>query len=215
MKTLKITIITAFILISNSLFLKADEKYFAAVKKGKEMIETGKTPEDYVAAANYFERIASVEKTQWIPLYYQAYSNFVAGILSKEANVKDKYFDTAITITNQAIILKPTESELFTLQGYIQFMKIYVDPMSRMQTGMKDAMTNLGKAKAMNPANPRPHFIDAQNTFYTPANFGGGAAIAKPKLEKADELFAAFKPADDLAPTWGADKCKELLKQCK
>jgi hypothetical protein len=71
----------------------------------------------------------------------------------------------------------------------------------------------VAQAKALNPANPRPYLVEANNVYYTPSMFGGGAEAAKPLYEEAKAKYAAFKPANALVPSWGERQLLGRLKQ--
>jgi hypothetical protein len=93
--------------------------------------------------------------------------------------------------------------------------RIGVDPMSRgMKFGM-EASKLLTQAKEKNPANPRIYLLMGQNKFYTPEAFGGGKKAAAEYFTLAVEKFAAFKPVDELSPTWGLESAQKMLEQCK
>ncbi len=128
---------------------------------------------------------------------------------------KDEVLDKATALIAKAEAIAPKESEIFAMKGYLKFMQIYVKPMVRMAGGMSAAMADLEKAKALNPANPRPYFIIAQNTYYTPKFFGGGKESAKPKFEETAMKFENFKPKNDLLPIWGKERNAKLLAACK
>ena len=214
MKT-KITTTIAIALIFITTLLKAqDEKYIGAMKTGMQLFSTAKSGADFTAASNHFERVGGIAKTEWLPFYYAAYTQMINGTTLQDAAQKDLVYDKALELIGKAEILKPAESEIAALKGYITFMKIYVDPMTRMQSGMGQAMASLEKAKALNPNNPRPYFIIAQNQFYTPEAYGGGKKVAKSGLEMASAKFETFK-ADGFAPSWGKDQNQALLEQCK
>jgi hypothetical protein len=55
--------------------------------------------------------------------------------------------------------------------------------------------------------------VQANNLYYTPKMFGGGADVAKPVYEDAKARFAAFKPSGPLAPNWGERQLLGRLKQ--
>ena len=71
----------------------------------------------------------------------------------------------------------------------------------------------VAKAQQLNPANPRACLVEANNVYYTPKMFGGGADKAKPLYEQAQAKFAAFVPAGPLAPNWGLRQLQGRLKQ--
>lgn len=213
MKTLTGTLFIALILLSPQLFAQS-ANYQTAMKKGLDLLSAAKTSENFIAAANHFERIANAESKQWLPVYYSAFSHLTAGLLSPDNSLKDQYFDKALSQVEMAQTMSADNSEIFTLLGYCQFMKMSVDPQSRFSL-IAEARASLEKAKQLNPENPRPYFVQGQNTFYTPEAFGGGKAMAKASLEQAVEKYEKYKPVMELAPGWGAERAKMLLAQCK
>lgn len=196
----------------NSFAQTNDDKFKTGMKKGLEMLDASKSPDDFLKTSNYFERIAQAESKQWLPPYYAAYGNLLAGLTSRDKAIQDQYYDKALVQIDQANNLSAENSEIYALKGYIQFMKMSVDPQARLSF-MASSSASLGKAKALNPENPRIYLINGQNTFYTPEAFGGGKLKAKPILENAVAKFAIFKPATELDPIWGSDRAKALLAQ--
>jgi hypothetical protein len=210
-----INIIGLFLLLTSmSSFAQTNnEKFQQAILKGREQLKNAHSPEDFIKTANYFERVAQVENKEWLAPYYAAYSNLVVGLTSADNNLKDQYWDKALTEVDQAEALSKNNSEIYALRGYIQYMKLSVDPPSRLSF-MSASATSLATAKSLNPENPRIYLIMGQNTFYTPPAFGGGKEKAKPILEAAAAKFAIFKPANDIEPNWGVERTSELLAQC-
>jgi hypothetical protein len=192
----------------------SNEKFQQAVLKGTEQLKDAHGPEDFIKSANYFERVSQVENKEWLAPYYAAYSNLLAGLTSSDNALKDQYWDKALTEVDQAEALSKSNSEIYALRGYIQYMKLSVDPRARLSF-MSASAASLATAKSLNPDNPRIYLIMGQNTFYTPEAFGGGKEKAKPILEAAAAKFAIFKPANAIEPTWGLDRTSELLAQCK
>jgi hypothetical protein len=211
-----INIIGLFLLLFslNSFAQSSNEKFQQAVLKGTDLLKNAKGPEDFIKSANYFERVAQVENKEWLAPYYAAYSNLMTGLMSSDNAAKDQYWDKALTEVDQAEALSKDNSEIFALRGYIQYMKMSVDPRNRMSF-MSDSAESLAKAKTLNPENPRIYLIMGQDTFYTPEAFGGGKEKAKPILEAAVAKFAIFKPANAIEPNWGSERTNDLLAQCK
>jgi len=197
----------------NSFAQNSDGKFQTGVKKGLEILKSSMVSDDFLKVSNYFERIAQAEPKEWLPPYYAAYGELLAGLTISDKALQDQYFDKALLAIDQANNLSAENSEIFALKGYIQFMKMSIDPQARLSF-MSAAAASLGKAKALDPDNPRIYLINGQNTFYTPEAFGGGKAKAKPILENAVTKFAIFKPSSTIAPTWGSDRAEELLAQC-
>jgi len=214
MKNLTSSFILLLVMISFNSFAQANnDKFQTGVKKGLDMLKTAESPADFLKTSNYFDRIAQVETKEWLPPYYAAYANLIAGLTSKDKSLQDQYYDKALLQINQADALSAENSEIYALKGYIQYMKMSIDPQARLSF-MSASKTSLGKAQALNPENPRIYLINGQNTFYTPETFGGGKVKAKPILENAVAKFAIFKPASTIAPVWGAERAKTLLAQC-
>lgn len=214
MNNFKKTLVLILILFSiNSFAQTANEKFQQAVKKGLDLMSTAKTPDDFLKASNYFERIAQVETKEWLPSYYAAYNNLIAGIYNNDNALKDQYWDKALAEVEQANGLAANNSEIYALKGYIQFMKMSIDPQARISF-MGASAVSLAKAKEIDPENPRIYLIMGQDTFYTPEAFGGGKAKAKPLLETAVSKFAIFQPANAIEPVWGSESAKTLLAQC-
>jgi hypothetical protein len=214
MKSLTKSIILLLVVLSlNGFSQTVNEKFQTGVKKGLQMLSTAESADDFLKLSNYFERIAQAETKEWLPSYYAAYGNLIAGLTINDKALQDQYFDRALAQIGQADTRNAENSEIYALKGYIQFMKMSIDPQARLAL-MGAAGSSLGKAKALNPDNPRIYLITGQNTFYTPEAFGGGKAKAKPILENAVAKFAIFKPVSDIAPAWGSGRAKVLLAQC-
>lgn len=159
------------------------------------------------------ERAAAVNPTDWLPRYYQAYALIVKSLQGKDAEeVKDQALDRAQAALAQARQLRGDESELLTLQAYLYQARLRVSPMLRSQQYAALVAEAVAQAEGLNPANPRPYLVEANQTYYTPAMFGGGAEQAKPLYKLAQAKFAAFRPAQPLAPTWGEHQLQDRLK---
>ncbi len=213
MKTITKMLLVTILLISTNLFAQS-EAYTVEMKKGIELMSSSKTSENFISTANHFERIANAENKNWMPLYYSAYANLVAGLVSEDPNLKDQYFDKALAQVEKADAISPDNSEIYTVKGYAQFMKMSIDPQGRFSL-IGDSNISLGKAIKLDPQNPRPYLVQGQNTFYTPEAFGGGKAAAKSLLEQAVKKYSDSKTSTDLAPVWGNDRAKVLLAQCQ
>jgi hypothetical protein len=214
MKILKNTLALFLLIFSlNSAAQTNNPKLDEAIKKGLGMIAASKDPEAFIKSGNYFERISLVETEAWLPPYYAAYSHLIAGIQTEDKNIKDKLWDKALLEVEQANNLSPENSEIYALKGYLEYMKLSIDPQSRLSY-MGQSASSLAHAKKIDPENPRIYLINGQNKFYTPEAFGGGKANAKPILETAVVKFAIFKAVNPLMPDWGSELVTSLLAQC-
>jgi len=160
------------------------------------------------------ERAASVNPTDWLPRYYQAYALLINTFQSKDSDdIKDKTLDQAEAALAQARRLKGDESELLALQAYIYQGRFSVSPMTRMMKYPRLVDETAAQAKQANPANPRPYLIAANNLYYRPSMFGGGPDAARPLFEEAKAKFAAYHPANALLPNWGENQVAGRLKK--
>lgn len=211
MKTLKITLILLMLTIAAS----AQTNFETAMKKGLAELRNDTTAAQPLKSANYFERIATAEPKEWLPLYYAGYCNMIVAMEGKQtAAQKDALYDKAMELAKKADQLSPKNSEIVVLMGYITFMKMAVDANARAMTMIGQANAYFDHAIALNPENPRAYFVKGQSVFYTPVAFGGGGANAKPLFIKALEKYNSDNKGE-LAPSWGKERCAYLLSQCK
>jgi len=204
MKTLAILILSFLISFST----KAAD-YESVMKQTIDEMYQSQEVDKLESIAARFYRIGETEKDRWLPYYYSAYSYVSITYHLEDGETIDKTLDKAQSMLDKAMALNPNESENHVLQGLIHSMRI-TSPMR----GMKySALSNeaLEKAEKLNPENPRIWFCKAQNVFYTPAMFGGGAAKARPLYEKAAELFDTFEPQSEIWPQWGRELTESQL----
>lgn len=90
-----------------------------------------------------------------------------------------------------------------------------VDPQQRWMQYGQESSSNMEAAIQQDAANPRPYFLKGQGLKYTPQQFGGGCATAKPQLETALEKYNTFKPASEIHPSWGKQIVEKLISDCK
>lgn len=189
-------------------------KYHDAMKQSVDQLDTAHTVASMVDLANRFERIADAEKTQGLPYYYAAYCQLMSVMLGTDKTKADEIADKAETLISKAESLDKPTSETYVIRSMIATCHLMVDPQNRyMQYGAASGEA-IQKSEQLDPANPRPVYLEGQSKFYTPEAFGGGKAVAKPIFEKAKTMFASFKPASDIAPQWGAHATDYFLSMC-
>lgn len=189
------------------------EKYFGAMGATLQQYGAAKTPEELAAVGAKFERIAEAEKTQWLPYYYAALIK-VNSTWSAADGSKDNIANEAEALIAKAEAIEKNNSEIFCIKAMIATAKMMVNPMERWQQYGGIFQENIAKAKAADASNPRPHMLQAMTLKNTPEAFGGGCKAAKPVVDKANELFAAFKTATPLHPNWGKEILAEQMKGC-
>ena len=213
MKKLLLSAVILFIAVSS---FSQSEKFTQAMKKNLGAMDSSfKNPADLLKLANSFERIASAEKNQWLPYYYAAFCHVNLGFMEQDKSKVDAIADKASTLIATADSLAPNNSEISCIKSMIASCHMMVDPMTRWQEYGAESSSNMEASMSQDPANPRPYYLKGQGLKYTPEQFGGGCATAKPALQIALDKYATFKPASDLHPSWGKEIAQQLIAICK
>lgn len=145
-------------------------------------------------ASALFERIASVEKTNWLPNYYVALVNTTEAFNPANAKNATALINKAQAALDAAELISPNNAEILIMQAMINTAWIVQDPMTN---GMKLSAPTIElyeRALKLAPENARAVFGKAEFEI-------GGAKYwetdTKPMCEqvaKSIELFAKFKP---------------------
>ncbi len=193
--------------------LKAQD-YHQMMLDGIIKMDSAKTIEQWQDAANYFERIASVDTNKWLPQYYAAFNYIMVGVMQEKNNKKDAFYIKAAIYIANIDSLHIKNDETLILKSFLLGMEIAVNPMKRgKELGAKsDAF--LEEANKMNPDNPRYYLLKADNFFYTPSMFGGDKVKACEFYQTSKDKFGVFKPLDDISPNWGLPRVNEMLTEC-
>lgn len=190
-------------------------EYLQAMKDVVADIQSAPFGQDLLPYANVLERIAAVEKKEWLPSYWGAFCYMMKSYVEPVAEKKDLLLEKAEQLISVADNLNPNNDEVEVLKANIASARIGVDPMNRWQRyGALSGMA-IAKAKSINPANPRIALHEAQGVFYTPEAYGGGKQKAMPLIKAAIDQFAAFKPVSDIMPNWGAEAAQYMLAEAQ
>ena len=213
---MKKSILFLAVMIVSIFSFAQSEKYMTAMKNNITAIDTSfKNPQNLLSLANNFERIASAEKTQWLPYYYAALCQVNYTYMEQDKSKVDAIADKATLLINKADSLQPDNSEISCIKSMIASSHMMVNPMQRYMEYGQVSASELDNAMKQDPSNPRPYYLKGQGLKYTPEQFGGGCKTATPLLQTAMEKFTAFKPASDLVPNWGMKRTEMLLNECK
>jgi hypothetical protein len=208
-------LIILFILVFGANVSNYASTYTEAMIQNIEKLNKSQDPAELVEIANAFDRIAMKETTEWLPLYYSAYSTVSITFFNRQMATEEKVkiFDKATQKLNEARKLAGNESEIYVLDALISQLRISTDRANAYQYTI--AINNaLGRAEVLNAKNPRIAYLRGTTLFYTPAEYGGGPDVAKPLLEKAAQLFTTADVSNPLMPTWGAYHNTMFLGQC-
>ena len=197
------------------------EKYMKAMQTNVSALDSLHTVDAWTDMTNTFQRIAEVEKTQWLPYYYAALSHVMSGLMMGQgqmggiADKVDPVADKAEELIIKAEALGKENSEIYCVKKLIATLRMMGDPMTRWQTQGPIATEALNRARALNPQNPRVYLLEAQDKFYTPEQFGGSKTEAKALFEESLKKYESFKPESDIHPNWGKSQAQYFLSQLK
>lgn len=192
----------------------ANGDFEKAMSKAVPDMFSSSNSESLQAAINQLDRIAAAEGDRWEPYYYQAFGYIrMTGMVEKAAD-KDSFLDLALKTIEEAEAIQPNDSELEAMRGYVHMIRITVDAASRgmMYSGM--AFTSFQKALALNPENPRAHFLLGQMQYGTAQFMGGGDGGACASFFKSLVLFGQQSDTGNpFAPSWGKDGAEKAIKE--
>ncbi|HEY5823328.1 MAG TPA: hypothetical protein VIT44_03125 [Cyclobacteriaceae bacterium] len=192
----------------------AQDKYTIQMLKNIESVYSAKTTDEYQASINSFDRIGNAEKTKWEPFYYSAWGYLMIATNETDGAKKDQYLDLSAAALGKAKAINENESEIIALDGFIQMIRVTVDPATRGPQYSGLAMQAYNKALAINSENPRALGLLAQMQFGMAKFFNSPTTEACTTASKSLEKFQSYQSPNELAPKWGKGMSEGLLKQC-
>jgi len=207
----KITI--AFLLFATSL-LADDQKYIQTMTQNIELLYSARTAEQYQHTINAFDRIGNAEKTKWEPYYYSAFGYLMIANMETDVAKKDQWLDHASAAISKASAINSNESEIVSLDGFTQMLRVTVDPASRGQKYSSQATALFSKAIALNPENPRALALMAQMQIGTARFFKSPTKEGCATATKAQEKFKTYHSTNPIAPIWGKEMTDGLVSAC-
>jgi hypothetical protein len=213
---MKKLLVTGMIMCFVTAIFAQSDKYVNAMKTNIASLDSMMMKGNGAELANNFDRIGDAEKTQWLPYYYASYCTIMSAYRETDNSKKDPLADKSKTFLDKAVVILGKEnSETYVIRAMIATTHMTVDPQSRYMTYGTEINEDLQKSISLDSTNPRPVLVQAENTFYTPAEFGGGKDVAKPMLNKASVMFDSFKPETEISPNWGKGAVEYFLSQYK
>jgi hypothetical protein len=212
------TLITA-VLISLFSFTPGSEdqnKYENTMKSAIAELYQAGTIDALISSINKFERIAKAEGDKWRPYYYASYGGLMKAIFSmnSDRSKMDPFLDQAQKNLDEAAKLD-SHNEITILQGYIDMIRLTVDPQVRGQEYSGKSMASFGKALQVEPNNPRAMMLMGQMRMGTAQFFGQDPAEACKMVADAIPLFDSYEPENELDPVWGKQQAQSVADDCK
>jgi hypothetical protein len=204
-----------FVLIFSRKITGNDTLYYSLLRKSIDLAGEEYKLENFRQLANCSERILLVYKNEWLPYYYDAWANINMSFIQTREEEKEMYCNRAQALLDDAIKIKPGESELFVLQSLLYYARMSISPMINGPLYLPKAVNALKDAEKLEPENPRIYYLRGKSAINTPKIFGGGREIAVPLFEKALAMYKIFKRKSTIHPDWGREDSERLYNECK
>lgn len=205
------TKIITFIALFIASIATAQSPYEKGMGNALKLWSEGKNTE----AIAQFERIALVEKSNWLPNYYIATINTFQAFQEKDKTKVVALLDAAQKAQDIVNSLTPDNPEAIVMQALIHTAWIVYDPMTNGQKLYGDVLFLYEKAEKIAPNNPRVVFNKASFEKGGAQYFGQDIKPMCEKIKSSIELFANFKPETPFHPTWGIERAKQEAENCK
>lgn len=168
-------------------------------------------PSSYTQLYLQFEKLYSVDKTNWLIPYYAGMTKSLMCLL-KMGDRDALANDALIWLARAKSIV--VNDEIYCAESLAYTAKLSVNPALRWFTYEDKIKNALSMAKKLNPNNPRAYILEANIQHKIPFIFGGGCKSAKPLIQKAELCFNAQMKANTLEPSWGIQSLVKLKKAC-
>ncbi|HLO58135.1 MAG TPA: hypothetical protein VK179_05305 [Bacteroidales bacterium] len=212
---MKTTIAFFFLALSVSLSARSTgDAYTENMLIAKIMADTASTEQTLLQAANYFIRIGGVNTDQWLPHYYAAWCFARISHLNHDEDICDKWVDRAQEEVDKAFDMAPGNDEVLVMKAFVLQARMNIKPLVRGFQFFQETMDYFDKATGINPANPRAYLWKGVNLLHTPEAFGGGKKSGCPLVKEAIARFEAVSVTDPIAPAWGLEYAREVVKGC-
>lgn len=164
-------------------------------------------------ASAQFERIAQVEKDNWLPKYYQALtlvtSSFQIQDETEKSNVLKKIGELIPTDE------KDLNSEWLVVRALATTSDMITDPSGKAAILAPSIMGDYETAIKMDPNNPRAIVGLAEFSMQSKKFMGGDSKEECESIQKALPLYDTKKSDQPFYPSWGKERAEALLKECK
>ena len=209
----RIVFIISLVLVG--LFTQAQSKYETEMTKAFTSLGEAKTSDEMEKVAQHFDRIAKVEKENWIPSYYAMFVRSI-NAFSMEKNAAIKQADNLEGLFSGMEEMKDVDkSELLTLRGLYRTVKVAKAPNTYAMSLSGAIIKDYEDALKINPNNARAMYLMAQYNMGGAEFWGTDPKEYCPQIEKAKSLLVA-ESDETFKPHWGEDQVDEILNTtCK
>ena len=211
---MKKSIITITVVLMTLIAVAGTKSFNSSMKDNLQTLRADKDDVSYVELGDQFAKIADNNSNRFEPLYYSAYSYIISSWQINEPAKKAEILSKANEKIEKALEISPNNDELLVLKAFYYQAMIMTNPQKYGQQYSMKANELFQKAQSINESNPRAQFLMAQNTYYTPVEYGGGSERALPLFVKAAEFYKTQDSSNYLSPIWGEQTNKQMLEKC-
>ena len=168
-------------------------------------------PSSYTQLSLQFEKLYSMDKTNWLIPYYAGMTKSLMCLL--KMGDRDALANDALLWVARAKSIVQND-EIYCAESLAYTAKLSVNPALRwfaFEGKIKNALT---LAKKLNPNNPRAYILEANIQHKIPFIFGGGCKSTKPLIQKAESCLNAQTLKTSVDPSWGIQSLMQLKKAC-
>ncbi len=196
-------------------FVEGQSKYETEMQKALTSFGSAESADDMEKAAQHFDRIAKVEKENWLPLYYAMFIRTL-NAFGAEKNAAIKKVDELEGLYSGLEAMKDADkSEILTLRGLFRTVKVAKDPQTYGMSLSGAIIKDYDDALKINPNNPRAMYLMAQYNMGGAEFWGKDPKEYCPQISKAKSLFPTQK-TEGFFPHWGEEQVDEILNStCK
>ena len=198
------------------LFMSIDVQAQSAYKKGMQSAFDLWDQDKLVEASNLFERIASVEKDNWLPLFYSGYTLVLKAFEIKDEAKLDLTLKKAKSLLSQAEQVSPNNPEIMIAQALHNTAYINFDGQKYGMSMSQKNSTIYQKALKLAPENPRVILAKAEWDMGSARFFNQSTEAYCKDVERALEIFKSKKESvKAFYPDWGEERAEKILEDCK
>lgn len=211
---MKKSMITIAVVLMSFVAVSGTRSFNRSMKQNLKELRADNENVNYVELGDNFTKIADANSNRFEALYYSAYSYILGSWQFDDLSKKTEVLSKAVDAIEKGLKLSPQNDELLVLKAFYYQAMIMTNPQKYGQSYSMKAGELLKKAQVINPSNPRAQFLLAQNTYYTPVEYGGGKDVALPLFKKATVYFNKQDISDYLSPIWGEQTNSKMVKKC-
>jgi len=168
-----------------------------------------------IEASNLFERIASAESNNWLPLYYAAQINILQSFGLQDEEKLTAQLNKAQDLLNDATTISKNNPEIIVLQALLHTAWVAYDGATYGMTLSGKVSALYAQAEQIAPDNPRVILNKAEWGMGSARYFGQDTQPFCKDVERSLELFANFKPESPYHPKWGKERAEQIMETCK